>query len=152
MDAQKRTRDTQSTRLWIARVLVAAVFLLNVQCALQFILWPGNYVTAYQVQGPSAEAIIRTVGICFLMWNVTYPPVILHPDRYRILFGVVIVQQVIGLVGESLLLVGLGAGLEVLAASITRFIAFDATGLVALLLAFLISRQQAERKRRYSSE
>lgn len=127
-------------RIWIARVLVALVFAVNVQCALQFILWPGSFTAAYQVEGASAEVMVRTVGICFLMWNATYPPVIAHPDRYRVLFGVVLAQQAIGLVGESLLLASLQPGLEVLAASIIRFIAFDAAGLVLLAIAFLASR------------
>ena len=128
-------------RIWIARVLVALVFAINVQCAVQFILWPGAYTAAYQVEGASAEAMVRTVGICFLMWNATYPPVFVHPDRYRVLFGVVIAQQLIGLVGESLLLASLQPGLEVLASSIVRFILFDAVGLVLLVAAFFLTRK-----------
>lgn len=134
-------RDGQSAkRTWIARVLVALVFAINVQCALQFILWPGAYTAAYQVEGASAEVMVRTVGICFLMWNATYPPVIARPDRYRVLFGVVLAQQIIGLVGESLLLASLQPGLEVLASSITRFVVFDAAGLALLAIAFLLTR------------
>ena len=129
-------------RTWIARVLVALVFAINVQCALQFILWPEAYTAAYQVEGASAEVMVRTVGICFLMWNATYPPVIARPDRYRVLFGVVLAQQAIGLVGESLLLVGLQPGLEMLASSIARFVAFDAAGLVLLVIAFVFSRKK----------
>jgi len=127
-------------RIWIARALIVLVFAINVQCALQFILWPDAFTAAYQVEGASAEVVVRTVGICFLMWNATYPPVIVQPDRFRVLFGVVIAQQVIGLVGESLLLAYLHPGLEVLASSITRFVAFDAAGLVLLVIAFLLSR------------
>ena len=126
-------------RIWIARALIALVFAINVQCALQFILWPDAFTAAYQVEGASAEVVVRTVGICFLMWNATYPPVIVQPDRFRVLFGVVIAQQVIGLVGESLLLVGLQPGLEVLASSIIRFVVFDAAGLTLLTIAFLLS-------------
>ena len=129
-----------NSRIWIARALIALVFAINVQCALQFILWPGAYTGAYQVEGASAEAMVRTVGICFLMWNATYPPVIARPDRYRVLFGVVIAQQTIGLVGESLLLTTLQPGLEVLAGSIMRFVAFDAAGLVLLAIAFALSK------------
>lgn len=128
-------------RIWIARVLIALVFAINVQCALQFILWPGAYTAAYQVEGASAEVMVRTVGICFLMWNATYPPIIVHPCRYRVLFGVVLAQQTIGLIGESLLLVGLQPGLEVLASSIMRFVAFDGAGLVLLAIAFMLSRR-----------
>lgn len=127
-------------RIWIARVLVGIVFAINVQCALQFILWPAAYTGAYQVEGASAEVMVRTVGLCFLMWNATYPPVIVHPQRYRALFGVMLAQQTIGLVGESLILVGLQPGLEALASSIMRFIAFDAVGLILLAVAFVITR------------
>lgn len=130
----------KTTYVWIARALVALVFVLNVQCALQFILWPGAYTGAYQVEGASAEVMVRTVGICFLMWNATYPPVIVRPERFRVLFGVVIAQQTIGLIGENLLLASLQPGLEVLASSIVRFIVFDAAGLVLLAVAFFLSR------------
>ena len=132
-------------RIWITRVLVALVFAINVQCAVQFILWPGAYTAAYQVEGASAEVMVRTVGICFLMWNATYPPVFVHPDRYRVLFGVVIAQQLIGLVGESLLLTSLQPGLDVLASSIVRFIVFDAAGLVLLAVAFLLTHGRRAR-------
>ena len=132
-------------RLWTARILVAAVFAMNVMCAVQFIVWPQAYVDAYQVQGPSAVAMVQSIGICFLMWNATYPPVIVRPERYRVLFGVVIAQQVIGLVGESLLYVSLGPDLAVLASSVLRFIVFDAAGLVALVIAFAISRSACEK-------
>ena len=129
-------------REWVARVLVALVFFINVQCALQFVLWPEAYTAAYQLEGASAEAIVRSFGICFLMWNATYPPVIVHPGKYRVLFGVVIAQQAIGLVGESLLYMGLGAELSVLASSVLRFIVFDAAGLVVLVIAFIVSRRK----------
>ena len=128
-----------NTAIWISRVLVATVFLVNVQCAVQFIIWPDAYTAAYQVEGASAEVMVRTVGICFLMWNATYPPVIAHPTRYRVLFGVVIAQQLVGLIGESALLLTLEPGLEVLASSIMRFIAFDAAGLVLLVIAFALT-------------
>ena len=132
-------------RLWIARILVAVVFAMNVMCAVQFIVWPEAYTAAYQVQGPSAATMVQSIGICFLMWNATYPPVIARPARYRVLFGVVIAQQVIGLAGESLLYFSLGPDLAVLASSVLRFIAFDAAGLVALAIAFAISRGACEK-------
>ena len=88
--------------------------------------------------------MVRTVGICFLMWNATYPPIIAKPDRFRILFGVVIAQQTIGLIGESLLLATLQPGLEVLAGSILRFVVFDAAGLVLLIIAFILTRASVE--------
>ena len=136
------------SRIGLARVLVAVVFIWNVQCAVQFIVWPDAYVAAYQLEGASAEAVVRSFGICFLMWNATYPPVIARPERYRMLFSVVVAQQVIGLVGESLLLASLGIDLAVMAASIMRFIAFDAAGLVLLAIAFGLSRYECPNAKR----
>ena len=137
------TRGKAGTgRVWAARVLVVVVFAINVMAAVQFILWPETYVASYQLEGLAGPAIVRSFGICFLMWNATYPPVIVHPDRYRMLFGVVIAQQLIGFVGESLLLSSLGAGLEMLAESIMRFAAFDGAGLVLLVIAFVLTRRR----------
>ena len=132
-----------SGRIWAARALVALVFLVNVQCAVQFIAWPGDYTAAYQLEGASAPAVVQSIGICFLMWNVTYPPVIVQPHRFRVLFGVVLAQQLVGLVGETLLYLSLGPNLTVMAASIMRFIAFDAAGLVLLAIAFALSRTRS---------
>lgn len=132
-----------TTAITVARVLVAVVLLSNLLCVAQFLFTPEAHTAAYQLQGPSSRVIVQSFAICFLMWNATYPPVIARPNRYRVLFGVVIVQQLIGLVGESILLASLAPGLETLAGSIVRFIVFDAAGLVLLLVAFFLSRKQA---------
>lgn len=130
-------------RIWIARLLVAGVFFVNVQCAVQFIIWPDAYVAAYQLEGASTEAIARSFGICFLMWNATYPPVIARPDRHRALFGVILAQQAIGLVGETALCISLGPDLTMLASSIQRFIMFDGAGLVLLAIAFVMTKPRS---------
>ena len=127
-------------RLALARIFIVAVFAVNVSCALSFICDPASYVGAYQVEGASACAIVQSIGIAFLMWNATYPPVALWPCKQRVLFTVVIAQQTIGLVGESMLAASLGPELAVLQASIIRFIAFDGAGLVLLVAAFLLTR------------
>ena len=136
----EQNRKQSSARIWAARIMVGAVFAINVMCAVQFIITPGDFAPAYQLEGAVALPIVRSFGICFLMWNATYPPVIAHPERHRTLFGVVLAQQAIGLVGESLLLLSLGPGLEQLGASILRFIAFDAGGLALLAIAFGLTR------------
>ena len=130
-----------SARGWVARVAVGAVFVLNVQCALQFILCPERYSGGFELSGVPGATAIRGLGIAFLMWNATYPLVLWDPRRHRTLFGVIIVQQLIGLVGESWLLLTLPAGHEALAASITRFVAFDGAGLALLAAAFVLSRE-----------
>lgn len=119
-----------------ARIVVAAVFLINVQCALSFVLQPASFAGAYELSGVSGNVAVQGIGVAFLMWNATYPVVIANPRRYRAVFLIVLAQQAIGLVGETAILLGLPAGHEVLAASILRFIAFDAAGLIAMLAAF----------------
>lgn len=121
--------------LWTVRIAFCAVFLVNVQCAASFILWPGSFAGAYELSGVAGEAAVRGMGVTFLMWNATYPLVIWRPSRYRALAGVVVAQQAIGLFGESLVLATLPAGHDALAASILRFIVFDGAGLVLMAAA-----------------
>jgi len=128
--------------VWVARALVLAVFVINIMCALSFILFPELSVDAYQLAGaglPGAVAI-QGIGITFLMWNATYPLVIVNPSKFWVLFIIVIAQQIIGLVGELILYFSLPAGYAMLSASIMRFVVFDAIGLVLLLLALVLSR------------
>lgn len=140
--AAKQTARAHRAAPWIARALVAAVFAMNVQCALQFIVAPTAYAPAYQVEGPGALAFVQTVGILFLMWNATYLPVIAQPGRHRACFAVILAQQTLGLAGETILRACMGPDLAALSASIARFIAFDAAGLVLLAVAFFISLPQ----------
>lgn len=134
---------------WIVRIAFAAVFAVNVQCALSFAFAPGDYAAAYELSGVAGEAAVRGIGIAFLMWNVTYPAFIVAPDRFRVLGWVILAQQLVGLVGESMLLFLLPAGHDVLAASVVRFIAFDGGGLVLMgaAWAYALSRGRAPRGR-----
>jgi uncharacterized membrane protein len=72
------------------------------------------------------------------MWNATYPLVILNPLRHYALFAVVLAQQLIGLVGESYILLSLEPGHTSLAASLSRFIIFDGVGLALMALGFVL--------------
>ena len=99
---------------WLARAAFLLVFAINV---------PG-------------AAAVQGLGIAFLMWNATYPAVIASPLRFRAVAVIVLVQQAIGLAGESWLRFGLPAGHAALSASIERFILFDAAGLVLMAAAF----------------
>ena len=119
------------------RVAFAAVFAINAQCAVLFVLCPGGFAAAYELSGVPGEAAVRGIGVAFLMWNATYPAVIASPRRFRALAVVAVAQQLIGLAGESFILATLPQGHAMLAASITRFIAFDAGGL-ALMTASLV--------------
>lgn len=132
-----------SLRRWAARFLVAAVFAMNVQSAIDFIVRPAIYVSGFELAGTAGLSIVQAIGILFLMWNATYPAVIVHPGRYRLLFSVVIAQQGIGLAGESWLLSRLAGSHGALAATAARFIFFDTLGLVALAAAFFLAREPA---------
>ena len=86
--------------IWLSRLAVGAVFVLNVSCAALFILRPEDYAGSFELSGAAGEALVRGFGVLFLMWNVTYPLVILDPLTNRTLFILVLIQQLIGLVGE----------------------------------------------------
>lgn len=122
--------------VWLARAAFAIVFAINVQCAVQFVLQPDAYTTSFEVAGVPGAAAVQGLGIAFLMWNATYPAVIANPLRFRTVAVIVLVQQAIGLVGESWLRLGLPAGHAALSASIERFVLFDAAGLALMAAAF----------------
>lgn len=132
---QKRT---EVYPIHFARVSVAAVFIMNIACALDFILRAELYAGGFEVSGEVGRVIVQSFGILFLMWNATYPPVIWQPDKQRTLFTVVLVQQLIGFAGESWLFFSLEAGHAALRATGLRFMIFDGLGLVLMGLAFLL--------------
>ncbi|MEG0302284.1 hypothetical protein [Gordonibacter sp.] len=142
-------KGTQAAAI-AARVAVAAVFVVNVQCALSFVLQPAAFAGSFELTGAgiAGETAVRGLGVAFLMWNATYPAVIASPRRFRALYVVVLVQQAIGLVGESMIRLGLPAGHADLAASIDQFVAFDAAGLVLMagtFAALLVADRRAAR-------
>jgi len=122
--------------LWLARLVVGTVFFLNVTCALAFIARPERYTPGFEVGGTPGRTLVRGIGFLFLMWNATYPPVLARPDRHRTLFMVILIQQAIGLGGETWMWATLPAGHAALQATGLRFIAFDGAGLVAMGLVF----------------
>lgn len=119
-----------------ARLCFAFVFVVNVQCALGFVLTPEAYMGAYELTGVSGRVAAQGIGIAFLMWNCTYPAFIAAPRRFTALGVVVLVQQAVGLIGESFIRITLPAGHELLASSIDLFITFDAVGLVLMGASF----------------
>ena len=145
-----RTEPHRSPRAAViaTRVAFALVFAINVQCALSFVLWPDAYAASYELSGVPGAAAVQGLGVAFLMWNATYPPVIANPRRFRALFAVLLVQQVVGLTGESWILLSLPVGHAALAASIIRFIAFDAAGLMlmAAALSWLVLADRRARR------
>ncbi|MEC4185209.1 hypothetical protein VJ918_10345 [Adlercreutzia sp. R21] len=130
--SQRKTPRSVKIATWAVRACFAFVFVVSVQCALGFALTPEAYMGAYELSGVPGRVGIQGIGIAFLMWNCTYPLVIWRPDRHRALAGVVLAQQVVGLIGESAIRATLPAGHSLLASSIDLFITFDTLGLVLM--------------------
>ncbi len=139
--------DYRRTSIWLARLALIVVFSFNVSCALAFVARPAAYAPGFEVSGTVGEVLIRGIGILFLMWNVTYPLAIRGPWRYRWLFLIIIVQQAIGLTGETWMLLTLPPGHAPLAATGWNFVAFDGGGLVAMLLTFALMQWASKRVR-----
>jgi len=122
----------------LARLALGVVFFLNLSCALAFVARPKAYAPSLGVSGVAGETLTRGIGILFLMWNATYPLAIWKPWRYRWLLAIIILQQAIGLLGETWLLLTLPPGNASLAATGRRFVAFDGAGLAAMLSTFIL--------------
>ena len=137
-----RVRASKSRALtvceWICRICSTIVFIVNIHCAISFIVDPGPYAWNFGLRGDSGHFAVRGLGIAFLMWNATYPVFIALPNRFKVVGGIVLAQQLIGLIGESLLLPYLPHASFLFAASIMRFIEFDAFGLLIMTIAFVL--------------
>jgi hypothetical protein len=128
-------------RLNLSRGLIGIVILFNLQAAAVFLLWPGRYITVFELQGTVGAAMLRGMGVLFVMWNVPYVVALWHPIRHRISLYETLAMQTVGLMGETAIYMGLPVILFALRASVLRFIAFDALGLVLLLIAVWITRE-----------
>jgi hypothetical protein len=141
---ERRMRQQYRLALWVARLVVGVVFFFNVTCALAFLAQPSRYAPGFEVGGVPGQVLVRGIGVLFLMWNATYPPVLARPDRHRVLFAVILAQQAIGVAGETWMWLTLPPGHAALRATGLRFIGFDAAGLLGMALAFwLLERQRA---------
>ena len=127
--------------MWTARFLIAAVIGWNLQVAYVFLLSPEIFVSGFELSGIPGEAAVRGMAVLFMMWNIPYLVALWLPQRHRVSLYEAIAMQTVGLLGESFILSTLGTGYALLRVSITRFIAFDAAGLVFLVAAFLLSRE-----------
>jgi hypothetical protein len=137
---------SDKARLWLSRFLIAIVTGWNLQAALAFILWPERFMHGFELTGVPGAAAVRGTGILFAMWNVPYLVALWNPVKYRLVLGIVIMMQLVGLIGESFILFTLPDGHALLSTSITRFIIFDGGGLILLLAAFwILNRNQFDK-------
>lgn len=131
-----------NARIWLARVLIGLVLIINVQSAVVFFANPAGFAPAYELSGVSGSAAIRGFAVLFLMWNIPYGVALVNPVKYRVSLYEAIAMQTIGLVGESIIFSTLPVENAVLRGSILRFIIFDGLGLVALIAAGCVSKSK----------
>jgi hypothetical protein len=136
----------RTLRNWTGRFLIGLVLLINVQCALSFLISPELYAPNFEMSGAVGTAMVRGMGILFLMWNVPYGVAAFDPLRKRTSLMEAIIMQAIGFAGESLLLATFPSGHMVIREAISRFLIFDGSGLLALLLAAWITVYQINDK------
>jgi hypothetical protein len=127
-------------RTWLARALIGVVFLFNIQCALLFLWKPEAYAPSFELAGVTGTGMIRGLGVLFLMWNVPYALALFHPRKHRISLYEAITMQAIALTGETFINNTLPSTQIIAQQTLTRFIAFDGGGLIALILAAWITR------------
>ena len=127
-------------RINLARIFIGLVILWNFQAAIMFLVWPDRLLLAYELQGAAGIAALRGIGLLFLMWNIPYMVAVWNPVKYRISLYEALVMQSIGLVGEAIIYFSLPEIHNLLRGSIMRSIVFDALGLVLLVIAAWITR------------
>ena len=127
-------------RFWIARLLVAAVVVWNLQCALVFMLNPGAFAPGFELSGLPGAAAVRGFAVLFVMWNIPYLVALWDPLRHRLSLWEALAMQSVGVLGESLILLSIPLAHSSLHASLLRFITFDAAGVLLLVGAVLFSK------------
>jgi hypothetical protein len=123
-----------------ARVLIGFVILMNLQAAAAFLLRPEQYAPSFELENMVGEAILRGMGVLFVMWNVPYVVALWNPIRHRISLYESLAMQTIGLVGETIIFFSLPMTNHMLKGSIQRFMAFDGLGLALLIAAAWVTR------------
>jgi hypothetical protein len=124
-----------------ARLCIVCVFAWNMSCAISFIIDPSQGTVGYELSGVGAIAAIRGMGVIMLMWNISYIPLIYKPSRFRCMFVVVIIQQLIAVAGDMYVVLFDASSASMLYDSVTRFLMFDIAGIVLLIIAYFLSRK-----------
>ncbi|KAF0110178.1 MAG: hypothetical protein FD147_1799, partial [Chloroflexi bacterium] len=88
----------------VARVLIGIVTFLNLQAAATFLFNPADYAPAFELNGAPGVAMVRGVGLLFIMWNIPYLVALINPIRHFVSFVEAVIMQAIGVLGESTIL------------------------------------------------
>lgn len=125
-------------RIFLCQILIGIVTLINLDCAVVFLINPSGYAPGFELSGPVGVSIVRGFGVLFLMWNVPYVVAVWNPLRNVVSVMQAALMQAIGLFGESIIWAGLPVVHVNARATIGRFVLFDGGGLVAILAALWI--------------
>jgi hypothetical protein len=128
-------------KAWLIRALIAPVVFFNLQCSFEFLVHAQRYAPSFDLNEQTGAYMIQGFGLLFLMWNIPYLTALADPIRHATSLTEAVVMQAIGAVGEALLLLNVPAEYQNLHASVSRFIYFDAGGLLFLLAAWLFRRR-----------
>ena len=139
MNPAPTSQSPSPVRLWLARLLIGYVLLVNLQSAVFFLIRPEAYAPGFELSGAAGAGMVRGMGLLFLMWNVPYAVALSHPLKRRVSLVEALVMQAMGVFGETLLLLGFPPGHPALVDSVGRFILFDGIGLGALVVALLLT-------------
>jgi hypothetical protein len=129
------------SQIWLAKILIGLVMLINLQCALAFFFYPNRYAPFYELSGLPGETAIRGFGILFMMWNVPYAVALYNPTKNRLSLYEAFVMQIIGVVGETIIYTGIPDNHASLRNAVLRFIIFDGSGVLTLLLAVILVKK-----------
>lgn len=138
--------------VWFTRIAALVVLAWNLQLILGLIFEPVLFGGPLELSGSVGVAAARGLGVALLMWNVTYPWVIVDPIRYRPVHVIMLVQQVIGIVGESWIWADVHATHALLATNVERFLCFDVSGLILLGVSFIVLGRALRRYRAIAPE
>lgn len=122
-----------------ARILIGLVTMINLQCAVEFLIHPDHYVSAFALDGSAGSAMVASMGLLFVMWNVPYVFAVIQPRKNRVSLYEAFIMQFIGLVGEITLLFVFCSGNPIVSATVKRFIIFDCAGWFALAFSIYLA-------------
>ncbi|MDK2981626.1 MAG: hypothetical protein PWQ55_1973 [Chloroflexota bacterium] len=131
-------------KLWLSRLLIGAVLFFNLQCAIVFLANPAAYMAGFGLSGEAGAGMLRGMGLLFVMWNVPYVFALLDPRKYRVSLVEAQLMQVIGLLGETWILLSAETQNPLITATVTRFIVFDGSGLLLLGIAFVLTNKKGK--------
>ena len=81
----------------------------NIQCAVLFLWKPEVFAPSFELAEAPGIAMVRGLGLLFLMWNVPYAVALSNPQKHRISLYEAIAMQTIALVGETFIYLTLPA-------------------------------------------